>query len=68
MEKADKKYDLIIVGAGGHGKVAADIAYLCGYKDIVFLDSNNSLIGKKIGIGSIYRLKYLNPLNLTELA
>ena len=39
---------LIIVGAGGHGKVAADIAYLCGYKDIVFLDSNNSLIGKKI--------------------
>lgn len=29
---------LIIVGAGGHGKVVADIARLNGYEDIVFLD------------------------------
>lgn len=43
---------LIIIGAGGHGKVVADIAYLCGYKDIIFLDSNESLIGKKIGYRS----------------
>lgn len=29
---------LAIIGAGGHGKVAADIARLNGYKDIFFLD------------------------------
>lgn len=34
---------LIIVGASGHGKVAADIAALCGYTDIAFLDDDESL-------------------------
>lgn len=29
---------LIIIGAGGHGRVVADIAKLNGYADIVFLD------------------------------
>lgn len=29
---------LVIIGAGGHGKVIADIAEKIGYKDIVFLD------------------------------
>lgn len=29
---------LIIIGAGGHGKVCADVAKLCGYDDISFLD------------------------------
>ena len=29
---------LVIIGAGGHGRVAADIAHLIGYNDIVFLD------------------------------
>lgn len=29
---------LMIIGAGGHGKVCADIAGLCGYSDIYFLD------------------------------
>ncbi|WP_296427260.1 acetyltransferase [Yoonia sp.] len=29
---------LVIVGAGGHGKVVADIAALCGYGQIVFVD------------------------------
>lgn len=28
---------LIIIGAGGHGKVVADIASLCGYSEICFL-------------------------------
>lgn len=37
---------LIIVGAGGHGKVVADIARLNGYEDIVFLDSKE---GKACG-------------------
>lgn len=31
---------LVIVGAGGHGKVVADIALKNGYKDICFVDDN----------------------------
>ena len=31
---------LLILGAGGHGKVVADIAKNCGYEDIAFLDDN----------------------------
>ena len=34
---------LIIIGAGGHGKVIADIAVKNGYKDIVFLDDDESI-------------------------
>lgn len=34
---------LIIIGASGHGKVVADIAVLNGYKDIVFLDDDESI-------------------------
>ena len=34
---------LMIVGAGGHGKVVADIATQNGYSDIVFLDDNATL-------------------------
>ena len=34
---------LIVIGASGHGKVVADIAKLNGYKDIVFLDDNESI-------------------------
>jgi sugar O-acyltransferase (sialic acid O-acetyltransferase NeuD family) len=29
---------LLIIGAGGHGKVVADTAEACGYSDIAFLD------------------------------
>lgn len=29
---------LIVIGAGGHGKVVADIAEKCGYSDILFFD------------------------------
>lgn len=29
---------LVIIGAGGHGKVVADIAIKTGYKDVCFLD------------------------------
>ncbi|MCC8150395.1 MAG: acetyltransferase [Lachnospiraceae bacterium] len=31
---------LLIIGASGHGKVVADIAAHCGYKDIAFLDDD----------------------------
>lgn len=34
---------LLIIGASGHGKVIADIAVKCGYKDIVFLDDNENV-------------------------
>lgn len=34
---------LVIIGAGGHGKVVADIAHKNGYTDIVFLDDNEDL-------------------------
>lgn len=34
---------LIIIGASGHGKVVADIAVLSGYKDIAFLDDDESI-------------------------
>ena len=41
-------YDqLVIIGAGGHGEVIADIAKKNGYTDIVFLDDN--LLLKKCG-------------------
>ena len=34
---------LAIIGAGGHGKVLADIAMKSGYTDIVFLDDNDNI-------------------------
>lgn len=34
---------LTIIGASGHGKVCADIARLCGYTNIQFLDDNPSI-------------------------
>lgn len=37
------KLRLIIIGASGHGKVVADIASLNGYKNIVFLDDDESV-------------------------
>ena len=33
---------LMILGAGGHGKVVADIARLCGYEQIAFLDDDTT--------------------------
>ena len=36
------KSNIVILGASGHGKVAADIACLNGYEQIVFLDDDTS--------------------------
>lgn len=52
---------LAIIGASGHGKVVADIARKNGYKDIVFLDDDESIhecggypvIGKSSEAGTI---------------
>lgn len=40
MTEISKTKKLIIIGAGGHGKVIADIAALNGYREIVFLDND----------------------------
>lgn len=38
---------LLIIGAGGHGKVVAEVAQDCGYEEIAFLDDNSpDAIGK----------------------
>lgn len=42
MESIELK-KLVIIGASGHGKVVADIAVECGYRDIVFLDDNRTI-------------------------
>ena len=34
---------LAIIGAGGHGKVIADVARRNGYAEIVFLDDNEQI-------------------------
>ena len=39
----EEKKRLIIIGTGGQGKVAADIAERNGYRDIVFLTSDSSV-------------------------
>lgn len=52
---------LVIIGASGHGKVIADIARKNGYKEIVFLDDDESVhecggypvIGKSSEAGTI---------------
>ena len=54
---------LIIIGAGGHGKVIADIAKLNGYKEIYFLDDdiNKQFNGKYKVVGTLNDIgKYLN--------
>ena len=37
---------LLIIGAGGHGRVVAEVAQDCGYAEIAFIDDN---ISKAIG-------------------
>ena len=52
---------LIIVGAGGHGKVIADIAMKNGYTDICFID--DSAIGEVLGFPIIGRTADLPKMN-----
>lgn len=53
---------LVIIGASGHGKVVADIAARCGYKNIVFLDDNPDIknCGKYPVIGGCSRVKSIS--------
>ena len=55
---------IVIVGAGGHGKVIADIAVKIGYADIVFVDDN--AIGDCLGypiVGTCDAMVVLNDCN-----
>lgn len=51
------KNKLLIIGAGGHGQVVAEIAEDCGYQEIVFVDDNDSK-----AIGKIEELKELRAV------
>lgn len=42
----------MIIGAGGHGKVVAEVAAACGYDNISFLDDN-----REEAIGKINEMK-----------
>ncbi len=52
---------LLILGAGGHGKVVADVAQACGYVVAGFVDNDPSLTGKAVAgidvLGPISRLE-----------
>ncbi|MBQ9083009.1 MAG: acetyltransferase [Clostridia bacterium] len=50
--------NLIIIGAGGHGRVIADIAVLCGYTNIGFLDDGADLTVPILGKTADFR-RYL---------
>lgn len=55
------KNSLTIIGAGGHGKVIADIAMKNGYTNIVFIDDN--VIGDCMGfpiVGTTDEIEMLN--------
>ena len=52
---------LVIIGAGGHGKVIADIALKSGYTNICFVDDN--VIGEVLGFPIIGRTTDLPKMN-----
>ncbi len=54
------KRRLVIIGAGGHGKVVADIALKNGYENVVFVDS--SISGSSMGIPIIGDLSEIEKL------
>lgn len=55
---------LIIVGAGGHARVCAEIALLTGYEKIIYLDDNKDLFGKEIYKGMILLLIFMSLIML----
>ena len=50
---------IVIIGAGGHGKVVANIAKLNGYKEILFLDDggNNKINGLYPVVGTTLEIE-----------
>lgn len=61
-QKKKKMFNrLVIIGAGGHGKVIADIAIKKGYTDIVFVDDN--VDGTCIGYPIIAKSEKIEDFN-----
>lgn len=56
----DKK--ILIIGAGGHGKVVKEVAEACGYKKVDFLDDNSSDAIGKIQELNLYLNEYENAI------
>lgn len=56
----DKK--ILIIGAGGHGKVVKEVAEACGYKKVDFLDDNSSDAIGKIQELNLYLNEYENVI------
>lgn len=52
---------LIIIGAGGHGKVVADIALKAGYEDVCFVDDNAT--GECMGLPIVGKTSDIIRLN-----
>lgn len=52
---------LVIIGAGGHGKVIADIALKNGYTDVVFVDDN--AVGSCMGFPIVCTNAEIEKLN-----
>lgn len=52
--------ELLIIGAGGHGKVVAEIAEGIGYEEIAFLDDNSSEAIGKIADIEKFKEQYSN--------
>lgn len=48
----------LIIGAGGHGRVVAEVAQDCGYDEIAFLDDNSDLAIGKISDIKNFKDKY----------
>ncbi len=51
------KRSLLLIGAGGHGKVVAEVARDCGYEEIAFMDDNS-----EEAIGKISEMEKLSSL------
>jgi len=50
-------YDVIIIGAGGHAKVVADLVLKTGNRLLGFLDDNKDMSEKVLGYGVLGRVK-----------
>lgn len=51
---------LLVIGAGGHGKVVADTALSLGWENVAFLDDRASMLGAPLGLPVIGTLADLS--------
>ncbi|MCL5037667.1 MAG: acetyltransferase [Chloroflexi bacterium] len=64
-DNSDGPIQVVVLGAGMHAKVVADVVMLAGYKVRTFLDDNEELHGKQLlGIPILGSIKLLGDLHL----